>query len=185
MVSLDSFADYQRHRAWTWEWQALVRARGVAGSPATLTRFDAIRSEVLALAARSRSAARRCGRDAHAHARRTRSQSRGDRFDLKQGEGGLVDLEFLLQYLVLARAHRTTDLLIPRSSSGMIAALAHSGFVAHEQAVALADSHRIMLRRSLDCTLDRRPRVVVLDAEVETARATIRDVCRVQGLVFV
>ncbi len=183
VASVDGFADYQRDRAWTWERQALVRARGIAGSPATLARFDAIRADVLA---QSRDAAKQ---RADVLAMRTRmrgelDRTQADRFDLKQGEGGLVDLEFLLQYQVLAHAHANPGLLLPRASAELIATLERCGIFSEAQRDALVDAHAVLLQRSLDCTLDRRPRVVTLDATIDAARATIRDVCRAHGLDF-
>ncbi len=183
VASADGFADYQRDRAWTWERQALVRARGIAGSPVTLARFDAIRAEALAQP-------RDCAKlrtDVLAMRARMRGEldrSRGESFDLKQGEGGLVDLEFLLQYLVLAHAPAMPELLQPRASIELIATLAQCSFFSETQREALISAHAVLLRRSLDCTLDRRPRVVMLDENVESARAAIRDACRAHGLEF-
>ncbi len=183
VASVDGFAEYQRGRAWTWEKQALVRARGIAGSPATIARFETIRAGVLSQP-RDLEALRS---DVIAMRQRMRAEldrSRGERFDLKQGEGGLVDLEFLLQFLVLAHAHAQPALLRPRASGELVAALGECGVLSPEQAVALADAHATLLRRSLDCTLDRRPRIALLDAEIDTARNAIRAACLAQGLDF-
>ncbi|MBS0213485.1 MAG: bifunctional [glutamate--ammonia ligase]-adenylyl-L-tyrosine phosphorylase/[glutamate--ammonia-ligase] adenylyltransferase [Proteobacteria bacterium] len=183
VASLGSFDDYQRQRAWTWEHQALVRARGIAGSPATLARFEAIRAQVLA---RPRDAlALRA--DVVAMRRRMRAEldrSRDGRFDLKQGEGGLVDLEFLLQYLVLAHAGEHTALLLPRDTDGLIAALADAGVLPQSQADSLTAAHATLLRRSLDCTLDRRPRITPVDAEIASTCATVCEVCQAYGVDF-
>jgi glutamate-ammonia-ligase adenylyltransferase len=183
VASVDGFADYQHGRAWTWERQALVRARGIAGSAATLARFEAIRGEVLAQS-RDIDALRV---DVIAMRQRMRAEldrSRGDRFDLKQGEGGLVDLEFLLQFLVLGHAHAQPALLRPRASGELIAALVECGVLPSEQGESLSLAHASLLRRSLDCTLDRRPRIAVADAEIDAARAAVRSACGLQGLKF-
>src|SRR5690606_21846819 len=87
--TLASFGDYQRERAWTWERQALVRARALAGDAAVCVAFEAIRRDTLCQA-RDASALRD---DVVAMRRRMRGELvRGDaaRFDLKQGEGGPV-----------------------------------------------------------------------------------------------
>ncbi|HEY2345175.1 MAG TPA: bifunctional [glutamate--ammonia ligase]-adenylyl-L-tyrosine phosphorylase/[glutamate--ammonia-ligase] adenylyltransferase [Xanthomonadaceae bacterium] len=183
VASLDSFADYQRQRAWTWEHQALVRARGIAGSPATIARFDAIRDEVLSRP-RDIDALRS---DVVAMRRRMRDEldrSRGESFDLKQGEGGLVDLEFLLQFLVLGHTQAQPQLLPARASGELIAALTRCGIVSTLQAEALAAAHAVFLHRSLDCTLDRRPRIVAMDADIAWARAAVRDACAAHGVDF-
>ena len=181
VASLDSFADYQRQRAWTWEHQALVRARGIAGAPATLARFEAIRAEVLS---RQRDAAA-VRAEVSAMRRRMRAEldrSGGDRFDLKQGQGGLVDLEFALQYLVLASAHRHPSLLVPRASPGLHAAAGAAGLLPPATCAALAAAHAGLLRRALDCTLDRRPRLVDRDTGIDAARAAVTAAWRELGL---
>jgi len=183
VASADGFADYQRGRAWTWERQALVRARGITGSPATLACFESVRADVLAQP-RDAEALRTDVLAMRARMRGELDRSRGDRFDLKQGEGGLVDLEFLLQYMVLAHAHATPALLAPRASSELIARLTHSGILSGTQRDSLVNAHAVLLQRSLDCTLDRRPRVVMIDADIEAARAAIRETCRAHGMEF-
>jgi glutamate-ammonia-ligase adenylyltransferase len=171
--TLQSFADYQRERAWTWEQQALVRARFVAGDAAVGARFAAIRAETLGRAR----AADEVRHDVAAMRRRMRAElDRSDaaRFDLKQGEGGLVDLEFLLQAGVLAQAARHPALLPLTRSPELIDALAQSGWLPREEAIALRAAHAELLARSLACTLDARPRLVAPDAALEQARAAIR-----------
>ena len=183
VVSVDGFADYQRDRAWTWERQALVRARGVAGCSATLARFEQVRAEVL-VRLRDRTALRTDVLAMRARMRGELDRTRGDHFDLKQGEGGLVDLEFLLQYLVLAHAHETPGLAVPRTSSGLLATLAARRVFSDGQRETLVHAYDVLLQRSLDCTLDRRPRVVTMDAVVDSARTAIRESCNAQGLAF-
>ncbi|GEK73256.1 MULTISPECIES: bifunctional [glutamate--ammonia ligase]-adenylyl-L-tyrosine phosphorylase/[glutamate--ammonia-ligase] adenylyltransferase [Halomonas] len=109
--SLDAFADYQRREAWTWEHQALVRARVVAGHDTLAEGFDAVRGEILGRerdveALREEVVAMR-----HKMRKHLASQGEGDDFDLKQDPGGMVDIEFLCQYAVLAMAHDSPALL--------------------------------------------------------------------------
>jgi len=99
---LDSYAEYQAQDAWTWEHQALVRARPVAGDPALAARFSEIRTRVLRQV-REPEALRQDVVSMRASMRRELLKN-GDGFDLKQGEGGIVDIEFLVQYLVLLKA---------------------------------------------------------------------------------
>jgi len=111
--SLSAFADYQREQAWTWEHQALVRARVVAGQAALGERFAAIRGEIL-----SRQRDPEALRDEVVKMRHkmrehlgSRERDSDERFDLKHDPGGMVDIEFLCQYAVLAMAHETPELL--------------------------------------------------------------------------
>src|SRR5690606_24913393 len=117
--SLPSYLDYQMHRAWTWEHQALVRARAVAGDPALAADFERIRGETLS---RPREPAALAA-DVASMRRRMRAEldrSDAGRFDLKQGAGGLVDLEFLVQYLVLREAGAQAALQAPRDTPGLL-----------------------------------------------------------------
>jgi glutamate-ammonia-ligase adenylyltransferase len=99
---LDSFAEYQRRQAWVWEHQALTRARFVTGDPRVGERFEAIRVEILrqprdlaALAAEV-VAMRRKMLESHPNP--------SGLFDLKHDPGGIIDVEFIVQYLVLGHA---------------------------------------------------------------------------------
>jgi glutamate-ammonia-ligase adenylyltransferase len=105
---LDAFADYQRDKAWVFEHQALTRARFVAGDGAIGRRFEALREEILrqprdpvklredVMQMRARML------DGHPNA--------SGLFDIKHDRGGIVDVEFAVQYLVLAHAHRHPEL---------------------------------------------------------------------------
>ncbi|PRH81462.1 bifunctional [glutamate--ammonia ligase]-adenylyl-L-tyrosine phosphorylase/[glutamate--ammonia-ligase] adenylyltransferase [Arenimonas caeni] len=181
--SLESFADYQRQRAWTWERQALVRARPIAGAAPVRAAFERIRSETLC-APREPAALRE---DVLAMRRRMRGEldrSGPGRFDLKQGEGGLVDLEFLVQALVLRHAGEHPLLCEPRDTPSLLRALDSVGVLPAGQLQPLLDAHALMLDLGLDCTLDQRPRIVPPDEALDAARATIRGACSAHGLDF-
>ncbi|HEX7034226.1 MAG TPA: bifunctional [glutamate--ammonia ligase]-adenylyl-L-tyrosine phosphorylase/[glutamate--ammonia-ligase] adenylyltransferase [Pseudomonadales bacterium] len=105
--SLESFREYQQNEAWVWEHQALVRARAVAGDPELGARFEAVRREILC---QPRERAALAG-EVLAMRRRMAEHHGGDE-DLKQGAGGIVDIEFMVQYLVLAHAHEHPDLAV-------------------------------------------------------------------------
>ena len=181
--SLASYRDYQRERAWTWEHQALVRARGVAGDASLLADFDAIRDEILS---RPRDADKLREDVIGMRARMRAELDRSDaaRFDLKQGSGGLVDLEFLLQYQVLRESHAHTALRAPRNSAALIGALHDVGLFDDATAASLAQAHATFLREGLACTLDRRKRIVTETDEIAAARAVVRKVSRELALDF-
>lgn len=106
--SVDAFRQYQLHQAWIWEHQALTRARAVCGDPGIREAFERIRIEVLCKSRdlnelRSEVAnMRQKMRDGHPNA--------SDLFDLKHDPGGIVDVEFVVQYLVLGYAARHSRL---------------------------------------------------------------------------
>ena len=186
--TLGSFSDYQRDRAWTWEHQALVRARCIAGDSALCAAFERVRAGTLA---RTRDAASLRG-DIVAMRRRMRAEldrsdpagAAGGSFDIKQGDGGLVDLEFLLQALVLERAAAHPTLLQPRNTPALIDAMRQVAILDADTAAALQSAHGALLARGLACTLDRRARRVPPDAAVDQARGAIRAAARAHGLVF-
>ncbi len=185
VTSLAAYADYQRERAWTWEHQALVRARCALADDTGLlaTAFEGVRDEVLR---RSRDPALLLKEVVDMRQRMRRELDRGDAqwFDLKQGAGGLVDLEFLLQALVLRHAHLQPLLCGPRRSVDLIAAFSEAGVLSTESAEDLLHAHATLSSLGLACTLDRRPRRVHRDDEVEKAREAIRATCKAHGLDF-
>ncbi|OFZ85446.1 MAG: hypothetical protein A2W21_05220 [Betaproteobacteria bacterium RBG_16_66_20] len=102
--SLAAFEEYQEHAAWPWEHQALTRARFCAGDKDVGLEFENIRTRILkrerdpAALAREVLAMREKLHSAH--------PNRSGLFDLKHDRGGMIDIEFSVQYLVLAHAHR-------------------------------------------------------------------------------
>ena len=181
--SLASFADYQRARAWTWEHQALVRVRGVAGDPGLIDAADAVRAEVLA---RPREVAALV-EDVSSMRRKMRAElDRSDAavFDLKQGEGGLVDLEFLLQFLVLRDAARYPVLLASRATPSLLDAALAAGALTQQDHVALLSAHAALLDAGLRCTLDRRPRQVPRHARIDQAGQAVTAAISAMGLRF-
>lgn len=102
--SLDSFADYQMNEAWTWEHQALVRARAVYGENDLIKRFNQIRHDVLCKP-RDENQLKTEVRQMREKMRNHLGTTQAELFNLKIDEGGIGDIEFLSQYLVLNYAH--------------------------------------------------------------------------------
>ena len=120
--SISALRDYEHQRAWTWEHQALTRARACAGDPAVGRAFEDLRREILAL---PRDPARLAIEVTDMRTRMHREHKAGrDEWDVKTGDGGLIDIEFMVQYLVLAHAHDRPELL---ANSGNIALLQTCG----------------------------------------------------------
>lgn len=110
--SLKSFRDYQLNEAWTWEHQALVRARVITGSSGLKQQFEAVRGEVLGQSRdsdklRTDVGAMRVKMRDHLGSKSTD----GDVFHLKQDRGGIVDIEFLVQFLALAYSKDQPELI--------------------------------------------------------------------------
>ncbi len=172
--SLASYCEYQRDRAWTWEHQALVRARFIVGDGAMRDAFERVREATLGRV-RDHEMLRKDVIDMRARMRSELDRSDAQHFDLKQGEGGLVDLEFLVQFLVLGNAAAHPALLQPRATPLLVDAMAQAGILDTASTAGLLQAHATMLASGLDCTLDRRKRIVPHGEALEVARAAITE----------
>lgn len=107
--SIHAFHDYQQNEAWTWEKQALVRARAVYGETVMRQQFDSIRRAVLSTAQdqqRLKNDVREMREKMYEHLLHTPAGY----FDIKKDRGGITDIEFIAQYLMLANAPTTPEL---------------------------------------------------------------------------
>jgi [glutamine synthetase] adenylyltransferase / [glutamine synthetase]-adenylyl-L-tyrosine phosphorylase len=104
ITNIEAFAEYQRAEAWTWEHQALLHARAVAGSPELRARFEAVRLEILCRHVR-RDTLRSEVKNMRERMRRELGGGDAANFDIKQDPGGTADIEFLAQYWALRWAH--------------------------------------------------------------------------------
>ena len=105
---IDSFVDYQEHQAWTWEHLALTRARVVSASPAFQARIEAAVAEVLR---RGRDAGAVAGDVVEMRAAIATEKGDADPWDFKYAAGGLIDIEFVAQYLQLVHGRNHADIL--------------------------------------------------------------------------
>jgi glutamate-ammonia-ligase adenylyltransferase len=142
--SVSAFERYQRSSAWIWEHQALTRARFCAGDAAIGARFEAIREEVLRQDRAGREtelreevvSMRRRMHDAH--------PSRSDRFDLKHDDGGMIDIEFIVQYLVLRHACAHPQLTANKGNIALLHMCGELGLIDPALAQGAADAYRLM-----------------------------------------
>ncbi len=172
VASVSAFAAYQAQRAWLWEHQALVRMRVIAGDGAVATAVAQARNATLARE-RDPLELRREVAKMRERWRAELDRSTDGRLDLKQGRGGLVDIEFLVQALVLRDAAHAPALLATTRTRALLEALAASGGIAREAAESLANAHEWLLARAADCALDLRPRIVACDAACERRREEV------------
>ncbi|HEY9198149.1 MAG TPA: bifunctional [glutamate--ammonia ligase]-adenylyl-L-tyrosine phosphorylase/[glutamate--ammonia-ligase] adenylyltransferase, partial [Gammaproteobacteria bacterium] len=176
VTSLDAFAEYQRTEAWTWEHQALVRARPVAGDAALGEAFAAVRREVLGRE-RDPQTVQRDVREMRERMRQELDQRDPARCDLKQGTGGIADIEFMVQYLVLRFAHGHPKLLVWSDNIRLLETLGAEGLVPRDDADFLAEAYRTYRKRVHELTLQELPAVV--DAgEFAGLRAQVRELWR-------
>jgi glutamate-ammonia-ligase adenylyltransferase len=164
VTSMSGFAEYLADDAWTWEHQALVRARCVAGDTLLTEQVTAIRQQVLAKQRDQKVLAVEVG-DMRAKMRARLDKSTKQCFDLKQGVGGITDIEFMVQYAVLAWSTTLPDLLIYTDNIRILDALVATSKLSEEDGTLLADAYRFYRKLANHCVLQEMPTVVTI-AEV-------------------
>lgn len=142
VVSLEAFEQYQRREAWVWEHQALTRARFCAGNSELGERFEKLRigllsqpREIETLRAKILSMREKM---------RLNFAGKSDGFNLKHDAGGLIDVEFIVQFLVLAHTHKHPELVANRGNIALLGMAADAGLIPSGLAAAVANSYRMM-----------------------------------------
>lgn len=173
--TLESFRDYQLNRAWTWEHQALTRARFCAGDTALAQRFDAIRGAILG---KQRDAGK-----LKAEVLAMREKMRAERpgtpgpdglSDLKHAPGGIVDLEFIVQFLVLRHAHRHASLTRNAGNFALLALCGELGLIDMQQARAAADAYLAFRARQHLAGNNNESRTLIGAGELSDERGAVR-----------
>ena len=141
VTSLAALSQYQRRHAWTWEHQALVRARPVAGSPALARDFAKVREEILCL---PREPAKLKAEVREMREKMAAAQPPHDagQTDVKHDPGGIVDIEFMVQYWVLRWAHEHPGLTRHTENIHILEALKAEGLLESERARLLTEAYR-------------------------------------------
>lgn len=190
--TLSSYARYQSEEAWTWEHQALVRARPVAGCPVLAEAFQQVRQQVLGRArdlpelrrevsemrAKMREAlgtqGTQGGRDAKAF-------GADSRFHLKHDAGGIVDIEFMVQYAALAWSHQCPELLRYTDNIRILDGLEQTGLLPSATVKSLQDAYKAYRAAAHRLSLQRQPGVVAGD-HFHDERQTVMRIWRDLGL---
>jgi glutamate-ammonia-ligase adenylyltransferase len=141
ITNIDTFAEYQRHEAWTWEHQALLHARAVAGVAGLRARFEQIRLEVLADDVR-RESLRDDVRAMRNRMRNELSRARAGEFDLKQDPGGIADIEFLAQFWALWWAQAYPPVVMFADTIRQLESVASANLVPQERIDILTGIYR-------------------------------------------
>jgi len=108
---MDSFDEYLANSAWTWEHQALIKARAVSGDADVAKHFAGIREKIIRLP-RQASELKTAVADMRKKMKEDHGMKDRHQFDLKQDPGGIIDIEFLVQYLILLHAHQCPKLVL-------------------------------------------------------------------------
>ena len=166
VTSFEAFATYQAQRgsntAWTWEHQAMTRARCVLGSAAMHQRFDAIRQAVIV----SRRDASSLQTEIIAMRQKVRAAHviKSNQFDVKYSPGGMVDVEFAVQYLVLCHAAQHPELADNVGNIALLLRAQTCALVPGTVALSAADAYRELRRLQHRARLNEEPTQVTLPA---------------------
>jgi len=145
--TFDAFAEYQHQEAWTWEHQALVRARVVFGEPVLGERFSEIRRGILCLS-REAGGLQTEVREMREKMRTHLSNKHKGRWDIKADEGGITDIEFIAQYLVLRYATQQPVLTRWSDNVRIFELMAKHHIMQEDEALALTQAY-VALRDAL------------------------------------
>ena len=159
VTSFTAYANYQQQRgsntAWTWEHQAMTRARCVLGIPALVPLFDAVRESVIS-APRDQAA---LAQEIHTMRERVRAAHpvRGEMFDVKHSLGGMVDVEFAVQFLVLAHSGEHPELLANVGNIALLQRAEAVGLLPRGVGLEAADAYRELRHIQHRARLDEAP----------------------------
>src|SRR6056297_301629 len=155
ITHIQAYEDYLKNQAWTFEHQALIRARPVAGDPSLFKRFDTIRKKILTRE-RDDSILKKEVGQMRERMRRQRLKYEPGLFDLKQSRGGIVDIEFIVQYLVLRHACNHPDVLEWTDNIRLLQALSVDALISGEESSILQNAYVTMRKTIHRLTLQER-----------------------------
>jgi len=175
ITTFEAYANYQQQRgsntAWTWEHQAMTRARFVLGSEDLRQRFDAVRQAVIC-APRDAVALKREIVAMRERVRQAHPVPAG-RFDLKHSAGGMVDVEFAVQYLVLSQAARHPELVGNVGNIALLRLAERAGLLPAGVGVSAADAYRTLRRLQHTARLNEAPTQVDPDTLAAERQAVL------------
>jgi glutamate-ammonia-ligase adenylyltransferase len=160
--SINAFKNYQKNTAWTWEHQALLRSRLVAGNEEIKNSFELIRLEVLTLSIKQKS----LRNDVLSMREKMRSQldlSNIRQFDLKNGAGGIGDIEFIVQFLVLSYAQLHPELVTYTDNIRQLDTLYSCDLISKQYQIMLQDIYKIYRKKVHLLSLDKGSNLVDIE----------------------
>jgi len=172
VTSINAYANYQEQRgsntAWTWEHQAMTRARCVLGDEGLHARFDAVRSAVIGAERDSVGLREEIG-SMRAKVRASHPV-RGTQFDVKHSPGGMVDIEFAVQFLVLSQGCKHPELLANAGNIALLLRAQACGLLPGHVGENAAQAYRMLRQIQHRARLNEEPTQVDV-AQVEQERA--------------
>ena len=171
VTNISAFAEYQREEAWTWEHQALLHARAVAGAPQLRARFEAVRLEVLCRHVRRDTLLAEV-RGMRERMRRELSKGDAQHFDIKQDPGGIADIEFLAQYWALKWAKDYPPVALFADTIRQLESVASAALVSQADVDLLTAAYRAYRARTHHLSLAGTAPIVAAE-EFRATRAAV------------
>lgn len=169
--SLSAFEKYQQQSAWTWEHQALVRSRVIAGDKITAKGFSAIRVKQLRQK-RNIEKLRNDVSEMRIKMRKHLDKSTKDgKYCLKQSSGGIVDIEFMVQFAVLAWSNKSGQLVQWTDTVRLLEAMSNAQVICEQQAQQLIEAYKIYRSAAHDLQLQNLPAEVLVSEYTEQREA--------------
>jgi glutamate-ammonia-ligase adenylyltransferase len=171
ITNIRAFAEYQQKEAWTWEHQALLHARDVAGSPELRAEFAVVRIEALRNHVR-RDTLRTEVASMRERMRKELTKAKAGQFDIKQDAGGVADIEFLAQYWALLWAKDYPPVAMFSDTIRQLESVASAALVPQETVDVLTHAYRAYRTHSHHLSLESREPIVPA-TEFATERAAV------------
>lgn len=171
--NIDAFAEYQTKNAWVWEHQAIIRARYIAGNKVIGEKFDKLREKVLCKK-RMKNSLSKDIIDMRFKMRKERIKTNENLFDLKQGTGGIVDIEFLVQYLTLLYASKYRKIIKRTDNTGLIDELSEAGVLDDTAAGFLKNAYTAYRKTANRLALDDKKALIPEDKFRNIREKTIK-----------
>ena len=169
--SLESFQNYQQNQAKTWEHQALTRGRGICGDKMVLGQFESIRGQVMKTQ-RERSILSQSILDMR-RLMDSEFPPKPNVFDLKRDAGGIIDIEFIVQFIVLLHANKYPELSENIGNIALLTTAADEGLVPLDAAAAVGEAYYDYRKLQHAQRLQGVQRVVVPDGNLLSHRKNV------------
>ena len=174
--SLDAYREYEEAHAWTWEHQALIRARAIAGDPNTVREFVRLRRAILGRP-RDDERLRHDVREMRERMRRELSRDAPGVFDIKHGQGGVTDIEFMVQYAVLRWSAQHAELVDFTDNRHLLRLLSRLRLLSDDDCRALREAYLAYRAKLHALALQERP-ALADNTEFSAQRARVGEVWR-------
>lgn len=160
--SLNAFKAYQQKQAWIWEQQALVRSRAVSGDQVVISAFNVIRRKAICKQRDVKSLRNEVVK-MRSKMRDSLDKSSSEVFDLKQGKGGITDIEFMVQYLILREAGSHPALCNFSDNIRLLQSLQDEGLIEPDWGERLAGIYRVLRAAHHRLSLQEKPGLITTE----------------------